>query len=63
MSDLEAIKQANVVQKKRPSPLKEQVADVGVQVKQRASEAFQTSAEAARDKFGEAADAAKGGRG
>ena len=60
MSDLEAIKQANVVQKKRaPSRSMEQIPDAGVPLQQRASEAFQASAEAARDKFGEAADAAK----
>ncbi|GGI18583.1 hypothetical protein [Bradyrhizobium guangdongense] len=38
---------------------KEQLSDAGAEMKQRAGDAFQASAGLARDKFGEAADAAK----
>ncbi|WP_049815100.1 hypothetical protein [Bradyrhizobium sp. WSM2793] len=40
--------------------LKEHIGDAGAEVMQRAGDAFQASAGLARDKFGEAADAAKG---
>ncbi|MDA9415523.1 MULTISPECIES: hypothetical protein [Bradyrhizobium] len=40
--------------------LKEQLGEVGAEMKQRAGDAFQASAGLAQDKFGEAADAAKG---
>ncbi|WP_342737151.1 hypothetical protein [Bradyrhizobium sp. B117] len=40
--------------------IKEQMNDAGAEVKQRAGDAFRASADVARDKFGEAADAAKG---
>ena len=60
MSDSDAIKPANSAQKKRsPSGLKEQISDAGAQVKQRAGEALDASADAARDKLSEAADAVK----
>lgn len=39
---------------------KEQLSDAGAEMKQRAGDALQASAGVARDKFGEAADAAKG---
>jgi gas vesicle protein len=39
--------------------LKDQVADAGAEIKQRAGDALRTSTETARDKFKEAADAAK----
>ncbi|WP_271604747.1 hypothetical protein [Bradyrhizobium sp. CCBAU 11434] len=39
--------------------LKDQIGDAGAEMKQRAGEALQASADMARDKFGEAADAAK----
>jgi hypothetical protein len=42
------------------STLADQIGDAGAEMKQRAGEAFQASADLARDKLGEAADAAKG---
>jgi hypothetical protein len=61
MSKSDVIKPANITQKKSNSPnnLKDQIGDAGIEMKQRAGEALQASADAARDKFSEATDAAK----
>src|SRR3569833_2520914 len=40
--------------------LRDQIGDAGAEMKQRAGDAIQASADLARDKFSEAADAAKG---
>ena len=40
--------------------MKEQIGGAGAELKQRAGDAFRASSDVARDKFGEAADAAKG---
>ncbi|WP_426435455.1 hypothetical protein [Bradyrhizobium genosp. P] len=59
MSDPDVIKPANFAQNKSStSGLKEQIGDAGAQIKQRAGGALQASADAARDKFHEATDAA-----
>jgi hypothetical protein len=41
------------------APLKDHLANAGAEMKQRASDTFQASAEVAREKFGEAADLAR----
>jgi len=43
-----------------PQPSKDQAADAGAEMKQRAGDALRASTDVARDKFKEAADAAKG---
>ena len=45
--------------KQNSQNLKDQVADAGAEMKQRAGEAFRATADVARDKFKEASDAAK----
>jgi len=67
MSDLDLTKKTNFTQNKNVGPsqtkdqnLKDQVADAGTEVKQRAGDALRASTDVARDKFKEAADAAKG---
>lgn len=61
MSDSDVIKPANFNKGKSNSSigLKEQIGDAGAEIKQRAGEALQASADMARDKFSEATDAAK----
>ena len=61
MSDLDLTKKTNVSQKKTTSPenLKDQIADAGADIKQRAADALRTSTDTARDKFQEATEAAK----
>ena len=62
MSDLDLTKTTNFTQNqnKGSSPtLKDQVADAGAEVKQRAGDALRASTDIARDKFKEATDAAK----
>ncbi|MBR0734839.1 hypothetical protein JQ582_37200 [Bradyrhizobium japonicum] len=63
MSDLDPhnVTQFAKNQNKGPAKdLKEQIGDAGAEVKQRTGDAFQASADLAQEKFGEAADAAKG---
>jgi hypothetical protein len=62
MSDMDLTKKTNFTQNQNtvsPKNLKDQVADVGAEMKQRAGDALRTSADVARDKFNEAANAAK----
>ena len=62
MSDLDQTKKTNFSQKQNTGSsqnLKDQVADAGAEVKQRAGDALSASADIARDKFKDAADAAK----
>jgi gas vesicle protein len=62
MSDLDLTKKTNFSQKQNtgsPQNLKDQVADLGDEVKQRAGDALRASTDVARDKFNEAADAAQ----
>ncbi|MBW7966137.1 hypothetical protein [Bradyrhizobium sp. BR 10261] len=61
MSDSDVIKPANFNKGKNNSStsLKDQVGDAGAEMKQRATEALQASADMARDRFSEASDAAK----
>jgi len=62
MSDLDLTKKTNFTQNQNTGSsqnLRDQVADAGAEVKQRAGEAFRASTDAARDKVKEAADAAK----
>ena len=62
MSDLDLTKKTNFNQNQNTGPsqnLKDQVADAGAEVKQRADDALRASSDVARDKFKEAADAAK----
>jgi hypothetical protein len=61
MSDSDVIKPANFNKGKSNSSigLKDQIGDAGAEMKQRAGEALQASADMARDKFSEATDAAK----
>jgi hypothetical protein len=62
MSDLDLTKKTNFTQNQNTGSsqnLKEQVADAGAEVKQRAGDVLQASTDIARDKFQEAADAAK----
>jgi gas vesicle protein len=62
MSDLDLTKETNFTQNQNTgssqSP-KDQMADAGAEVKQRAGDALRASSDVARDKFNEAADAAK----
>ena len=62
MSDLDQTKKTNFSQKQNTGSsqnLKDQVADAGAEVKQRAGDALRASADIARDKFKDAAEAAK----
>src|SRR6516225_6887034 len=62
MSDLDLTKKTNFNQNQNTGSsqnLKDQVADAGAEVKQRADDALRASSDVARDKFKEAADAAK----
>jgi gas vesicle protein len=62
MSDLDLTKRTNFTQNQNTGAsqsLKDQMADAGAEVKQRAGDALQASTDVARDKFKEAADAAK----
>jgi hypothetical protein len=61
MSDSDVVKPTNFNKGKSSSStgLKDQIGDAGAEMKQRAGDAMQASADMARDKFGEAADAAK----
>jgi gas vesicle protein len=62
MSDLDLTKKTNFTQNQNTEPsqnLKDQMADAGAEVKQRAGDALRGSSDVARDKFKEAADAAK----
>ncbi|MEH2537096.1 MULTISPECIES: hypothetical protein [unclassified Bradyrhizobium] len=62
MSDLDLTKKTNFSQNQNTSSsqdLKDQVADAGAEVKQRAGDALRASTDAAREQFKEAADAAK----
>jgi hypothetical protein len=62
MSDLDLTKKTNFTQNQNTGSsqnLKDQVADAGAEMKQRAGDALRTSADVARDKFKEAANAAK----
>lgn len=62
MSDLDLTKKTNFTQNQNAGSsqtLKDQLADAGAEVKQRASDALRASTDVARDKFKEATDAAK----
>ena len=62
MSDLDLTKTTNFTQNQNTGStqsLKDQAAEAGAEIKQRAGDALRTSTEVARDKFKEAADAAK----
>ncbi|MHC2336286.1 hypothetical protein [Bradyrhizobium sp. USDA 4454] len=62
MSDLDLTKETNFTQNQNTGSsqsLKEQMADAGAELKQRVGDAIHTSTDMARDKFKEAADAAK----
>jgi hypothetical protein len=62
MSDLDQTKKTNFSQKQNTGSsqkLKDQVADAGAEVKQRAGDALSASVDISRDKFKDAADAAK----
>lgn len=62
MSDLDLTKETNFTQNQNTGSsqsLKDQMADAGADVKQRAGDALRASTDVARDKFKEAADAAK----
>ena len=62
MSDLDLTKKTNFSQNQNTGSsqnLKDQVADAGAEMKQRAGDALRASTDIARDKFKEAADAAK----
>jgi len=62
MSDLDLTKKTNSSQNRNTGSsqnLKDQVADAGAEVKQRADDALRASTDVARDKFKEASDAAK----
>jgi hypothetical protein len=62
MSDLDLTKNANLAQNQNTGSsqnLKDQIADAGAEMKQRAGDAMRASADIARDKFKEAANAAK----
>jgi gas vesicle protein len=62
MSDLDLTQKTNFTQNQNTGSsqnLKDQVADAGAEVKQRAGDALRASTDVARDKFKEAADAAK----
>ncbi len=62
MSDLDLTQKTNFTQNQNTGStqnLKDQVADAGAEIKQRAGDALRASTDVARDKFKEAADAAK----
>jgi hypothetical protein len=62
MSDLDLTKNTNFTQNqptRSPQNLNDQAADAGAEMKQRAGDALHVSTEVVRDKFKEAADAAK----
>ncbi|MBV9705015.1 MAG: hypothetical protein JO163_20010, partial [Methylobacteriaceae bacterium] len=62
MTDLDLTKKTNFTQNQNTGSsqnLKDQMADAGAEVKQRAGDALQASTDVARDKFKEAADTAK----
>lgn len=60
MSDLDLTQKTNFTQKTGSSQdMKDQMVDAGAEVKQRAGDALRASTDVARDKFKEAADAAK----
>jgi gas vesicle protein len=62
MSDFDLTQKTNFTQNQNTGSsqnLKDQMADVGAEVKQRAGDALRASTDVARDKFKEAADAAK----
>jgi gas vesicle protein len=62
MSDLDLSKKTNFTQNHNTGSsqsLKDQMADAGAEMKQRAGDALQASTDVARDKFKEAADTAK----
>jgi len=62
MSDLDLTKKTNFTQNHNTGSsqsLKDQMADAGAEMKQRAGDALQASTDVARDKFKEAADTAK----
>jgi hypothetical protein len=62
MSDLDLTQKTNFTQNQNTGStqnLKDQVADAGAEMKQRAGDALRASTDVARDKFKEAADAAK----
>jgi hypothetical protein len=59
MSDQDLNEKTNSTQNQNTQNLKDQLADAGTEMKQRAGDAFRASADVARDKFQEAADAAK----
>jgi len=62
MSDLDLSKSANSTQNQHtrsPQRLKEQVADAGAEIKQRAGDALRASSDVAQDKLNEAAESAK----
>src|SRR4051794_2171525 len=62
MSDLDLNKRTNFTENQNTGSsqtLKDQVADAGTEMKQRAGEALRASTDVARDTFKEAADAAK----
>jgi gas vesicle protein len=62
MSDLDLTKNTNFTQNQNTGSsqnLKDQVADAGMEIKQRAGDALRASADVARDKLKEAANAAK----
>jgi gas vesicle protein len=62
MSDLDLTKKTNFNQNQNTGSsqnLKDQMADAGAEVKQRADDALRATSDVARDKFKEAADAAK----
>ena len=62
MSDLDLTKKTNSRQNQNTGSsqnLKEQAADAGAEVKQRAGDALRVSTDVARDKFQEAAEASR----
>ena len=62
MSDSDLTQKTNFTQNQNTGStqnLKDQMADAGAEMKQRASDALRASTDVARDKFKEAADAAK----
>ncbi|MCP3395442.1 hypothetical protein NLM27_42795 [Bradyrhizobium sp. CCGB12] len=63
MSDLDphnVTRSGSKQEKGTAKDMKEQIGDAGAEMKQRAGDAFQASADLTREKFSEAADAAKG---
>jgi gas vesicle protein len=59
MSDLDLTKKTNFSQNQNTGSSQDQVVDTGAEMKQRAGDALRASTDMARDKFKEAADAAK----